>query len=135
MLCLNTYFVLVMTTAYVHLQYAFLAITGIRLFEGPHENEGTLQVQVHGFWGTVCHGYWGVDESNVACRHLGYSKALSFRIITHPGSKMPNWLEKVNCIGREEFIWDCNYNGIGPQDGCWGNDEFVYLVCDPNKGT
>ena len=86
MLCLNTYFVLVMITAYVQLQYTFLAITGIRLYNGTHKNEGTLQIQVYGFWGTVCHGYWGVEESNVACRHLGYSKALSFRIITHPGS-------------------------------------------------
>ena len=113
----------------------FAAITDIRLINGTFENQGRLEVQVYGLWGTVCHDSWGVQESNVACKQLGYSKALFAHSIILSDSNLPNWLERVHCNGSEEFIWDCDNNGIGPEDGCTG-DEIVYLMCHTNtNGT
>ena len=104
----------------------YIAITDIRLVDGTYKNQGRLEVQVSGVWGTVCLDTWTANESNVACKQLGYSKAL-FASATVSDGEMPNWLERVNCNGEETFIWDCGNNGVGKND-C-NNDEIVYLVC------
>jgi len=103
-----------------------IAFTDIRLVNGTYKNQGRLEVQVSGVWGTVCYYTWTIDESNVACKQLGYSKAL-FASATVPDAEMPNWLKRVSCSGEENFIWDCANNGIGKYF-CNG-DAVVYLVC------
>jgi len=109
-----------------------IAITDIRLVNGTYKNQGRLEVKVSGIWGTACLNSWGTDESNVACKQLGYSEALFVSGETVSNDEIPNWLEIVHCEGNESFIWDCTNNGLG-EDDCIG-DDVVYLVCH-TEGT
>ena len=106
-----------------------IAITDIRLINGTYKNQGRLEVQVSGIWGTVCLNSWGADESNIACRQLGYSKALFAVSTTVSDDEIPKWLERMNCSGNEAFIWNRANNGIG-EDDC----KVVYLACH-TEGT
>ena len=47
---------------------------GIRLVDGSSYNNGRLQLQYNGRWGTVCNdwGSWDLRDTHVACRHLGF---------------------------------------------------------------
>ena len=45
----------------------------IRLYGSAQPNEGMLHVCVDGVWSTVCHHYWDIRDTNVACYELGYT--------------------------------------------------------------
>ena len=44
----------------------------IRLVGGNTDNEGNVQICYNNAWGSVCDDYWGIADSNVVCRQLGY---------------------------------------------------------------
>ena len=104
---------------------------GVRLVNGTSENEGRLEVQVNGVWGTVCDDFWGLDEADIVCRQLGYpGGALVADGTPVAGTGLPIWLDNVMCSGTEFFIWDCANNGPGSHNCAHFED--VYLVCRPN---
>ena len=43
----------------------------LRLVGGERENEGTVEICLEGFWGTVCDSGFGREEATVVCRQLG----------------------------------------------------------------
>ena len=45
----------------------------LRLVGGERKSEGTVEICVEGFWGTVCDVYnqWRKEEATVVCRQLG----------------------------------------------------------------
>ena len=45
----------------------------VRLVGGNTEYEGRVEIWYQGVWGTVCGDSWGVEESDVVCRMLGFS--------------------------------------------------------------
>ena len=105
---------------------------GLRLVDGPSENEGRLEVQISGVWGTVCDDLWNYDDADVACRQLGFSGASIPDISPSiPGTGLPILLDDVNCDGSEAFIWDCPNKGIG-EHNCVHNED-VHLLCIPNS--
>ena len=104
---------------------------GVRLVNGSSENEGRLEVQVNGVWGTVCDDFWGLDEADIVCRQLGYpAGAIVSDGIAVAGDGLPIWLDNVRCAGTEFFIWDCPNNGPGSHNCAHFED--VYIVCRPN---
>jgi len=105
---------------------------GIRLVDGETENEGRLEVQMDGVWGTVCHYMWSFSDADVACRQLGFSKAVvPDSSPSIPGLGLPIFFYTVDCNGSEEFIWDCPSSGYGGKHICSHGDD-VRLLCFPN---
>lgn len=102
----------------------------MRLIDGATENQGRLEVQFNGVWGTVCDDFWGLDEADIVCRQLGYTGALVADGTAVAGTGLPIWLDNVMCRGTETFIWDCANNGPGNHNCAHFED--VYLVCRPN---
>ena len=45
----------------------------VRLVNGSSNNEGHVEICFSGRWGTIQADEWFYDETNVACRQLGYS--------------------------------------------------------------
>ena len=45
----------------------------VHLLFGSNEREGTVEVCVHGYWGTICDNGWDSRDAGVICRQLGYS--------------------------------------------------------------
>jgi hypothetical protein len=63
-------------------------------------------------WGTVCDNSWGITDSNVVCRHLGFTGAIATRGAAYYGEGSgPILLVNVRCNGKESYIWDCSHNG------------------------
>ena len=50
---------------------------GVRLVDGASENQGRLEVQISGLWGTVCDNFWDYPDADITCRQLGFSKLSS----------------------------------------------------------
>ena len=44
----------------------------IRLVGGSTDNEGNVQICYDNAWGSICDHYWGMTDSDVVCRQLGY---------------------------------------------------------------
>ncbi|CAH8289354.1 unnamed protein product [Heterobilharzia americana] len=48
----------------------------LMLIDGVSKNEGTVLINQHGKWGTICDDNWTLKEANVVCHMLGYPHAL-----------------------------------------------------------
>ncbi|XP_078342687.1 protein bark beetle-like [Oculina patagonica] len=97
---------------------------GIRLVDGTSYNNGRLEIQRNGQWGTICDRWsnWDFREMGVACRQLGFLGAK--RTYKHPGSG-PVYMSDLSCKGNEESLWDCRYYSRS----CF-HDYDVGLECD-----
>ncbi|XP_028407289.1 deleted in malignant brain tumors 1 protein-like [Dendronephthya gigantea] len=92
--------------------------TPVRLrLQGPLSANGTGHVEVlhHGYWGAICARGWDRENARVVCRQLGYdpdgAKTFQWNLVAPaPG---PLWLKNVRCIGNEQNITSCSYDGWG----------------------
>ena len=44
----------------------------VRLVSGQSDLEGTVEVCVFGYWGTICGNSWDSRDAYVVCKQLGY---------------------------------------------------------------
>ena len=88
------------------------------LRDGATNSEGRLEIFLDGRWGTVCDDGWGnpPDYSNgypnaeVACRQLGFRRALSLDDASDFDAGFgPILLDDVNCQGDESRLVDCRH--------------------------
>ena len=82
--------------------------SGIRLVGGTSHNNGRLEIQRNGQWGTICnyYNYWDDRETEVACRQLGFLGAKRYYFYPGSGSE---FMKDVDCTGKEQSLWDCHY--------------------------
>ena len=105
---------------------------GIRLVDGSSYNNGRLQLQYHGRWGTVSNDWesWDLTDTHVACRHLGFLGGK--RYYYDPGSG-PVMMKTVGCKGTEKSLWDCSYRWIMSDPHSWCKFILVlsnaFIVC------
>ncbi|XP_012938540.1 galectin-3-binding protein, partial [Aplysia californica] len=84
----------------------------VRLVGGHRRYVGTVVVNYRGRWGSVCDDNWGIEEANVVCRQLGYSKAVrASRRSMYGVGRQRMWMRNVKCTGDEEKLSDCPFAG------------------------
>ncbi|XP_030845075.1 deleted in malignant brain tumors 1 protein isoform X2 [Strongylocentrotus purpuratus] len=98
----------------------------VRLVGGETPNEGRVEVQYAGEWGTVCDDGFDNDDAKVVCRQLGYrGEAVSL------GNQRPGTgeilLDDVGCLGVESNIGQCPNAGITVHN-CDHNED-VSVTC------
>ena len=101
--------------------------------QGPRSREGIGRVEIfyNGEWGTICDDGWDLQDAMVACRQLGYGRAVK----ALKGSSVPDgsgkiWLDNVACTGSEVNVFSCAHNGWGTHNcGHSGDAGVECLTC------
>ena len=105
----------------------------VRLVGGSTDNEGRVEVYHNDAWGTVCDDGWDINDANVVCQQLGYSRAtFALGMAAFGEGSGPVYYDKVACTGTEARLADCPHPGIGSQS-C-GHDEDAGVVCYVTPG-
>ena len=53
----------------------------VRLRGSSEPREGRVEVCFGEIWGTVCDDSWSVDDANVVCRQLEYSRHSEYQLL------------------------------------------------------
>ena len=91
----------------------------VRLVGGSSYNEGRVEVNYNGEWGTVCDDGWDDTDAGVVCRQLGFGS--SGTAIGSAGFGQGSgsiWLGSVTCTGSESTLASCGHLGIGITRSC-----------------
>ncbi|XP_015235513.1 PREDICTED: deleted in malignant brain tumors 1 protein-like, partial [Cyprinodon variegatus] len=100
----------------------------IRLAGSGASCTGRLEVYYNNSWGTVCSDVWDLNDTQVACRHVGCGSATS----TKTSSKFGRgtgliWPKEVKCFGNETYISECQRNAFESHN-C-GHNMDVHVFC------
>ena len=91
----------------------------LRLVGGNSYNEGRVEVNYNGEWGTVCDDGWDDIDAGVVCRQLGFGSSGTASISACYGQGSGSiLLSNVTCTGNESTLLNCVHLGIGFADGC-----------------
>ncbi|XP_068736596.1 uncharacterized protein [Montipora capricornis] len=106
--------------------YKVLKPGSIRL-RGGGSNYGRIEILYNGQWGTVCDDAWDINDANVACKQLGFSRLASS---AYTGARYGQgtgaiWMDDVACSGSESHIYDCRQRGWGNHDCTHSGDAGV----------
>ena len=91
----------------------------IRLVGGSSYNEGRVEVNYNGEWGTVCDDGWNDTDAGVVCRQLGFGS--SGTAIGSAGFGQGSgsiWLDSVTCTGNESTLASCGHLGVNVTTSC-----------------
>jgi len=100
----------------------------VRLTDGG-ASYGRVEVYHNGEWGTVCDDLWDIDDANVVCRRLGFSRASGAPHKAKYGQGSGAiWMDNVRCHGGEESLLHCVHNGMG-YENC-GHHEDASVECE-----
>ncbi|XP_031555705.1 soluble scavenger receptor cysteine-rich domain-containing protein SSC5D-like, partial [Actinia tenebrosa] len=78
--------------------------------------ERYVKVYHQGQWGKVCSDGWYMEEAKVACRQLGFTKAVGASYNGRGTGRV--WLNYMGCTGSESDLGSCSHNGWGHGWGC-----------------
>ncbi|KAG7461178.1 hypothetical protein MATL_G00207330 [Megalops atlanticus] len=83
--------------------------------EEGRSDRGRVEIYVDGEWGTVCDDLWDEKSAGVACRQLGFRRALkaSKQAEFGEGRSLRILLDDVQCEGAERTLLDCRHTGVG----------------------
>ncbi|XP_033728144.1 deleted in malignant brain tumors 1 protein-like [Pecten maximus] len=96
------------------------SVIDVRLTGGSGPHVGRVEVYYGGYWGTICGYYdWDYRDANVTCRMLGYSTGRQiYRTVKYGSLTEPVWMGGVDCIGTEDSLADCSFDGWGQVGYC-----------------
>ena len=103
----------------------------LRLEGGSSYNEGRVEVNYNGEWGTVCDDGWYYRNTYAICRQLGFGE-YGHRAYFGQGSG-PIWLDSVRCTGSESTLASCGHLGINVTRSC-SHSEDVGVRCYGTQG-
>ena len=106
----------------------------VRLVEGSSYNEGRVEVNYNGEWGTVCDDGWDDTDASVVCRQLGFGS--SGTAIGSAGFGQGSgsiWLDSVTCTGNELTLTSCGHVGIYITRSC-SHAEDAGVRCSISQG-
>ena len=86
---------------------------------GSSYNEGRVEVNYNGEWGTVCDDGWDDTDAGVVCRQLGFGS--SGTAIGSAGFGQGSgsiWLDSVTCTGSESTLASCGHLGVNVTRSC-----------------
>ena len=91
----------------------------IKLIGGSSYNEGRVEVNYNGEWGTVCDDGWDDTDAGVVCRQLGFGlSGLAMYSSSFGEGSGPTWLDNVLCTGDEPILAKCGHLGISILRSC-----------------
>ena len=99
----------------------FFVYTGflLRLVGGSSYNEGRVEVNFNGTWGTVCDDGWSTYDARVVCRQLGFgSSGTAIGSAGFGQGSGPILLDNVTCTGGELTLAKCRHLGVGIVRSC-----------------
>ena len=106
----------------------------IRLVGGNSYNEGRVEVNYYGEWGTVCDDGWDDTDAGVVCRQLGFgSSGTAIGSSGFGNGSGPIWLDSVTCTGNESALANCGHFGVGFWRSCSHSDD-AGVRCSGEKG-
>ena len=78
-------------------------------------DRGRVEIYVNGEWGTVCDDLWTINNAEVVCRQLGFTRALKAAKNSEfgEGKDLRILLDDVQCDGTESGLLDCQHAGVG----------------------
>ena len=93
---------------------------------GNSYNEGIVEVNYYGEWGTVCDDGWDDTDAGVVCRQLGFGSSgtaigAAGAAITSSGyGDLPNptLLDGITCTGNETTLASCAHYGVNITKNC-----------------
>ena len=107
----------------------------VRLVGGSSYNEGRVEVNYNGEWGTVCDDGWDDTDANVVCRQLGFGIAeTSYSSAYFGQGSGPIWLDNIACIGSESTLASCGHLGVNITISCSHSDD-AGVRCYRGQGT
>lgn len=100
-----------------------------RIINGTNSNNGRVEVNLAGKWGTVCDDKFDVKAARVICKslHKPYQNALPAGAGSYGSGSGPIWLDDVVCFGNESSLIECDTNAPGDND-CT-HQEDVGVIC------
>ena len=91
----------------------------VRLVGGSSQNEGRVEVNYDGEWGTVCDDGWSSNDARVVCRQLGFgSSGTAIGSASFGQGSGSILLDDVTCTGSELTLASCGHLGIGVTRSC-----------------
>ena len=90
----------------------------IRLEGGSSYNEGRVEVNYNGEWGTVCDFKWDHTDAGVVCRQLGFRSGRAIRSAGFGQGSGSIWLDSVTCTGSESTLASCGHTGVNVTSLC-----------------
>ena len=106
----------------------------IRLVGGNSYNEGRVEVNYNGQWGTVCDDGWDDTDAGVVCRQLGFGlSGTSYSSAYFGQGSGPIWLDSVTCSGSESTLVSCGHLGVNITRSC-NHSEDASVRCSGETG-
>ena len=105
----------------------------IRLVDGSSSNEGRVEVNYNGQWGTVCDDLWDDTDAAVVCQILGLGESGSALGSAAFGQGSGDIiLDNVQCVGTETDLFSCPSNGPLSHNCVHGEDAGVQCISTPS---